>query len=629
MIMMMCKTSGIIGKAMRSKKTKATRLLVALLCCGAILFSFTGCQALRQQNGGSSEPEISDQSGSGAAQEESERFDAYIVAFMTHGLTADGLTLHWFLNDPASLGITEYPNTLGDYTLEGLEQEQEWYRQMAQELEGFSYDALTPEQQDFYELLQIDFALQEEYSGMELYSEPNGVLDGVQTQLPMLLANYRFHTEQDIERYLVLLADLPRVYQECLVYQQKKAEAGLFMSELQLNEVLRTGQELIAEPDESFMLQSFTERLDAIETLTEEQRQAYEQQNYELWVEQVVPATQTLLDGLEALRSFCSASLGMAHQKDGKKYYELLAKSSTGSDWTVQEMAAKVDQALYRTLEEMGEIMGANQAATLEAIEFQESPPDLGTPEEMLSKLQALFQEDFPAIGEVAVQIKEVPESLRESSSPASYLRPPLDSPTENIIYINDAQNQDSLTLFTTLSHEGYPGHLYQNNYFLQHNTISMRSLLSYEGYSEGWATYAEMKSFYKLGLSDTAAELLALNQLFSLLITCRVDLGIHYDGWDRAQLGEFLTGYGFESAETLDAVYLQMLDDPAGSLPYVIGYLEFVEIEQQAQQELGDRFNALDYYQVILDCGPAPFSLVEQKVAAYIEEAATELPAA
>lgn len=76
---------------------------------------------------------------------------------------------------------------------------------------------------------------------------------------------------------------------------------------------------------------------------------------------------------------------------------------------------------------------------------------------------------------------------------------PAIDNTKENVIYINQGHIPDDLDFYTTLAHEGYPGHLYQTTYFASTNPAPLRSLLNFGGYTEGWATYSEMMSYITL----------------------------------------------------------------------------------------------------------------------------------
>ena len=67
-----------------------------------------------------------------------------------------------------------------------------------------------------------------------------------------------------------------------------------------------------------------------------------------------------------------------------------------------------------------------------------------------------------------------------------------MDSVTPYVIYIIPAARYQGLELFTTLAHEGFPGHLYQTVSFAENNPSNIRYLVTSSGYVEGWATYVE-----------------------------------------------------------------------------------------------------------------------------------------
>ena len=73
-------------------------------------------------------------------------------------------------------------------------------------------------------------------------------------------------------------------------------------------------------------------------------------------------------------------------------------------------------------------------------------------------------------------------------------------------------QMRDDLTLFTTLAHEGYPGHLYQTIFYESTDPDPVRSIFNFGGYVEGWATYAEMCSYYLTPLPKEQATILQKN---------------------------------------------------------------------------------------------------------------------
>ncbi|MFQ8776405.1 MAG: DUF885 family protein [Roseburia sp.] len=91
--------------------------------------------------------------------------------------------------------------------------------------------------------------------------------------------------------------------------------------------------------------------------------------------------------------------------------------------------------------------------------------------------------------------------NLSEYLAPAFCITAPIDDYSTNRIYINNANNYTDLYYFTTLAHEGYPGHLYQTIQSYDYGLPPIRSLFNYPAYTEGWATYVEMLAYYYAGL--------------------------------------------------------------------------------------------------------------------------------
>ena len=103
----------------------------------------------------------------------------------------------------------------------------------------------------------------------------------------------------------------------------------------------------------------------------------------------------------------------------------------------------------------------------------------------MLTHLHEQMRADFPPLSTdltpaKQVHIKKVADNLKKYTAPAYYFIPPLDFSSTNSIYINPSANLNGISLYTTLAHEGFPGHLYQINFFsayMKQNNIELRKL--------------------------------------------------------------------------------------------------------------------------------------------------------
>lgn len=244
------------------------------------------------------------------------------------------------------------------------------------------------------------------------------------------------------------------------------------------------------------------------------------------------------------------------------------------------------------------------------------------TPEEMLEHLKTQIQSAFPAAPKAGYTIKNVNEKLQDFLSPAFYLTSPMDRFTENCIYINSGNNYDDIQLFTTLAHEGYPGHLYQTVYSYSAKLSPIRYILYHGGFTEGWATYVEMLSYGYTGLEETAARALMLNQDATLSLYASIDMGVHYDGWSLADTAEFLGSYGIKQVSVISEIYQTIIENPANYLKYYIGYLEFLELKEQAKAYYGNDFSEMIFHTALLDMGSAPFYILEKYFAKFYKAA-------
>ena len=242
----------------------------------------------------------------------------------------------------------------------------------------------------------------------------------------------------------------------------------------------------------------------------------------------VVPAYELLIGGLTDLKGSGQNPGGLCHYPQGAGYYKALVASVTGSGRTMEEIQLLIEEQLDTDLETVAYLVNQNP----ELIETLSRQTEALEPQVILKTLEQRIGDQFPSAPSVSCQVKYVDTSLEKYLSPAFYLAPPLDRMNEHVIYINPAAHYDNLSLFTTLAHEGWPGHLYQAVYENSCGLDPVRKLFSCGGYVEGWATYVEWLSYaYALPDPETA-ELLSANGAISLGLHARADVGIHYEGW-------------------------------------------------------------------------------------------------
>ena len=242
------------------------------------------------------------------------------------------------------------------------------------------------------------------------------------------------------------------------------------------------------------------------------------------------------------------------------------------------------------------------------------------TPEEMLEHLKTCMEADFPMPSDNHYEVKTVEPAMQKYLSPAFYLTAPMDDPDENNIYINPAYNHTDIELFTTLAHEGCPGHLYETVSSYDQDFTPLRHILNFGGYTEGWATYVEMLSYDYADLDPLLARALQLNASATLSLYASIDIGVHQEGWDRDIVLEFLSDHGISSVEAADHIYELVVEAPANYLKYYVGYLEFLELKKDALNHYGSDYNDKAFHQALLAIGPAPFSIIQKYLPLYYD---------
>lgn len=545
----------------------------------------------------------------------SERFDAYIDDLFLEDVVGNTINLHYTLAYPENYGITDYEVTLGDYSTDDVDEAYQELEEMKAELLKFDRSKLTDEQRLTYDILLDSVETSLSVRDLTYYDEWLGVISGYQAQLPVILAEYTFRTEKDIQDYLELISQIDEMYEEVIVFEEKKSEAGLFMADYVADEVIAQCEEFIADPEENYMIEIFEDKIEEFEGLSKEKKEEYIQENYDIITTQVVEGYQTLIDGLTSLKGTGTNELGLCYYEDGKEYYEYLVRVKTGSDESVRRLQRKVSSFMTDRLRMAQNVIMEDPMIYYDFVDYEYEMRD---PEEIVEDLKDKIEEDFPSPPSVDYTIKYVHPSMEEHMSPAFYLTTPIDDLQNNLIYINGQKNSEDTNLYSTLAHEGYPGHLYQNAYTNSSDIPPIRNLMSYNGYSEGWATYVEFEYSYDyMGMSEGLADVASINTALSLGLYAYADMGVHYDGWDRDDLADYLADFGIEDADVTDDVFNALVEEPANYLSYFVGYLQFVELRDMAQKELGRHFDAKEFHKFLLETGPAPFYIIEN----YMEE--------
>ena len=554
-------------------------------------------------------------------------------------MQGDTLSLHYTLAWPEEFHIDE-KTCLPIYSRENALAGYEHTEKQLEKLTAFSEKDLSLTEAYTHTLLKK--ALANELKGQQFFYlqevfSPSG---GTQVQFPILMAEYPFRCKEDIEDYLEILKLTPSYFSSLCEFEKEKFAKGFGMPDYSLDKVINQCNTLITEEslqnNDHFLITTFSERLlDAVDNkvITKKEASAYATQNRQYLATYFLPAYEDLASSLSSFYGMGKNENGLSNFADGNAYYEWLFGTITGSDTNVEEAYKILAQNYYASMLSLREeLLVFQEKNTLTSQDLSYFP--LTASEDMLAHLEKQMAGDFPATSSVSTtslsaDIKTVSPALEPFTAPAYYLLPPLDDNSQNSIYINKASVPSGLQLYTTLGHEGYPGHLYQTtfyqNYRKQQDHPYLRSILNYGGYVEGWALYTEFLSYEyaaDLLVEDTGKEdyrllydIYAKERRASLAMLSLLDIGIHYYGMDFDRVKELLSSHGITDEAAAREIYEYIVEEPCNYSKYYWGYMEILSLKETAKEQMGEYYSDYAFHQFFLESGPSDFDTLRQKL--------------
>lgn len=568
--------------------------------------------------------------------------------FLTE-MISNTLNMHYTLAYPADFGITEYVTTLPCYSQTSHLSDQVQTENLINTLQSLNPDRLPARDAFTRALLLESLENSLSLSSLPYYEEPLAPSSGMQSQLPILLAEYTFRSKRDVEDYLTILDQTDEYFTALLTFEKEKANAGLLMPSVSLKKVIEQCDTILSKEELNsgmhFLQLTFSERLQPLINngiLTNKEANAYQAENDRLLRTVVQPAYVALGDGLIVLEDPDIPLEGLACKPKGADYYEQLLFSQTGSSRSISEIKTMLTESFHAQADAIRQVIVKTPVLAEDSYRtVLEQHFPLTDANEMLADLQSRMQKDFPPLDTdsslPSATVKTVSASLQDYCAPAFYLTPPLDDTSSNAIYINEKSTPAGLELYTTLAHEGYPGHMYQTVYHNQSvmnhkadNSVNVRELLWYGGYLEGWALYVEFISYdyasslYEELAATTEAAAVQLAKHDRSLLLCLyslLDIMIHYDAASKEEIRDFLHPFGITNEAAVTAIYEYIVEEPANYLKYYLGYLEILELKKQAKELWGDAYTDYDFHTFYLENGPASFSLLSETLAGYLAE--------
>lgn len=351
--------------------------------------------------------------------------------------------------------------------------------------------------------------------------------------------------------------------------------------------------------------------------------------------QKVAPALERQLLELQVQRARATDDAGMWARPAGDEYYAWALRASTTTNQSpdevhelgldqLNELHATMDPILHRIGYTQGSV-GERMTALARDPRYRFSEGDAGRAEimsyidEWVGRFRQRLPQAFRTLVRGNLEVRRLPPE-EEPGAPAAYGGAgSIDGSIPGKFWINlhtiDLHSKFSLP--DLAAHEAIPGHVWQGEYANQLPLV--RTLLSFNAYSEGWALYAEQLMDELGAYSDFEVGRLGFLQSLAFR-ACRlvVDTGLHSKRWTRAQAVEFFaTRNGSNPLEVASEVD-RYCSWPGQACGYKVGHGEILRQRSRAQSLLGNRFDLRDFNDTVVKGGNVPLDVLALNVDEY-----------
>lgn len=574
--------------------------IIIVLLSVLMLTSFVGCK-----NNESDDTDVSAE------------FDQLMRDWFIEDMSSDYLTAHFGVVDTAEYGLEDIEVTLGH-----VEEDEEVtvYKERLEKLNSIDSSKLNDEQQVSYDTLIDYYTLQQELEDFEydygFLFTPNS---GVNNNLITNFTEFEIRSEQDAKDFVTLVNDSGRYIDECITYTKEQAEDGIIQNDDVISSIIEQCQRFIANVEDNEVIKAFGTSIDKLGL---DNADDYKQQVSDAVIDVLIPAYERVIDMYQDLVGTATNQDGLSYYEHGKEYYAELFKYKSSSSKGVEKLEKELETEISTTV---SRIVRLSYKMTDEELALMDSE-DYGydDPYEMIEHLKTSMSEDFPEIPEVEYTISYLDPSVTSDNIVAYYLIAPADRLTQNIIKCNQSYcKNDPSYLCITLSHEGYPGHLYQHTYYYSnHGSQLARYSTDFSGFTEGWAMYVEEYGYNYFGSSDNVNQMNIYYNRLGYYLEAYCDILVNYEGYQKDDLANYLSNIYVESYATVmaESMYSTLIGDPGMFIPYALGYYQMIDLYDDTKSLLGDKFDVKEFNTVILDCGSTSFDVLEKYIDKYID---------
>ena len=558
---------------------------------------------------------------------------------VTFQLAIDSPELLTYLGAIDNTPLDFHSGKLADYTREEEERSIAKLRDARAGLDAYGPEGLTGQELLTWKIAAWffdDLLRQAElrYSGYRVNQ-----ISGVTVNMPQFLTDtHVIKNEKRVRRYLSRLREFGRVLRETHARVIDDRANGVIPPDFVIEKAL-VGMNKFIEggADNSPLVTTLGPKLDELEDVDETAAAAFINEATQLVSSEVIPGYEAIIGLFESMLPEATHDAGIWRLPNGEAIYAANLRSNTTTQYSPEEIHAtglaevdRIEGEMLDILDSQG-VMGDSFAERIRVLMDDPAHQFPNTDEgraEMIAYLEAFDQkvmaiaaDYFVTIPPQPLEIVRVPEYSQDSSPGGYYNGPALDGSRPGRFYINQKDTADNprWTLPTLMIHEGSPGHHFQiSTSQLIEGVPLLRRLSPFNAFSEGWALYSERIAKTDMGLydDDPLGDLGRLQAEMFRAVRLVVDTGMHAKRWSREQAIEYMTAKTGMTNEEVTREIERYVVWPGQATAYKTGQLALLEMREDTEDALGERFSLRDFHEAVLMNGAMPLDILKETMA-------------
>ena len=558
---------------------------------------------------------------------------------VTFQLAIDSPELLTYLGAIDNTPLDFHSGKLADYTREEEERSIAKLRDARAGLNAYGPEGLTGQELLTWKIAAWffdDLLRQAElrYSGYRVNQ-----ISGVTVNMPQFLTDtHVIKNEKSVRRYLSRLREFGRVLRETHARVIDDRANGVIPPDFVIEKAL-VGMNKFIEggAENSPLVTTLGPKLDELEDVDENAAAAFINEATQLVSSEVIPGYEAIIGLFESMLPEATHDAGIWRLPNGEAIYAANLRSNTTTQYSPEEIHAtglaevdRIEGEMLDILDSQG-VMGDSFAERIRVLMDDPAHQFPNTDEgraEMIAYLEAFDQkvmaiaaDYFVTIPPQPLEIVRVPEYSQDSSPGGYYNGPALDGSRPGRFYINQKDTADNprWTLPTLMIHEGSPGHHFQiSTSQLIEGVPLLRRLSPFNAFSEGWALYSERIAKTDMGLydDDPLGDLGQLQAEMFRAVRLVVDTGMHAKRWSREQAIEYMTAKTGMTNEEVTREIERYVVWPGQATAYKTGQLALLEMREDTEDALGERFNLRDFHEAVLMNGAMPLDILKETMA-------------